>query len=37
MAGIIIRVELDDAEVRRALDRLARADRNLTSAMRETG
>ena len=37
MAGVTIRVEFDDAEVRRALDRLARAGADLTPAMREIG
>ena len=37
MAGVRIRVEFDDAEVRRALDRLAAAGRDLTPAMREIG
>ena len=37
MAGVTIRVEFDDAEVRRALDRLAKAGADLTPAMREIG
>ena len=37
MAGVTIRVELDDREVRRALDRLAKAGADLTPAMREIG
>ena len=37
MAGVTIRVEFDDREVRRALDRLAKAGADLTPAMREIG
>ena len=37
MAGVTIRVELDDREVRRVLDRLAKAGADLTPAMREIG
>ena len=37
MAGLTIRVEFDDGEVRRALDRLARAGTDLAPAMRDIG
>ena len=37
MAGVTIRVEFDDSEVRRALDRLARAGTDLAPAMRDIG
>lgn len=37
MAGVTIKVEFDDREVRRALDRLAKAGADLTPAMREIG
>ena len=37
MAGVTIQVEFDDAEVRRALDRLAKAGADLTPAMQEIG
>ena len=37
MAGVRIRVEFDDREVREALDRLAKAGADLAPAMREIG
>ncbi len=37
MAGVTIRVEFDDGEVRRTLDRLAAAGTDLTPAMRDIG
>ena len=37
MAGVTIHVEFDDAEARRALDRLARAGADLAPAMQEIG
>ena len=37
MAGVTIRVEFDDGEVRRALDRLARAGTDLAPTMRDIG
>ena len=37
MAGVTIRVTVDDSEVVAALDRLAAAGRDLTPAMRDVG